>query len=107
MQVAFAALVAADEDQAKSWADMTEPEYVVVVAGPELDIAELIEDELILQLPRRVCFDESCEHKPAMQFFEAGGKAQSSLPADRQLPFRDLKEFVKRNGLATKQEAED
>ncbi|MEC7955637.1 MAG: hypothetical protein VX158_00310, partial [Pseudomonadota bacterium] len=76
-------------------------------AGRELDIAELIEDELILQLPRRVCFDESCEHKPAMQFFEAGVRAQSSLPADRQLPFKDLKEFVERNGVATKQEFED
>ena len=107
MQVAFAALVAADEDQAKSWVDMTEPEYVIVAAGRELDIAELIEDELILQLPRRVCFDESCEHKPAMQFFEAGVRAQSSLPADRQLPFKDLKEFVERNGLATKQDSED
>ena len=42
------------------------------------------------------------EHKPAMQFFEAGVRAQSSLPADRQLPFKDLKEFVERNGLDSK-----
>ena len=73
---------------------------ILVFVEPTDDVAELIEDELILQLPRQVCFDESCIHKPVMQFYEAGVESQSDLPADRQLPFQGLKELVERNGLA-------
>ena len=105
MQVDFDAIMAASEEQAEEWSVVAAEgsagaENIIVASGHELDVAELIEDELILQLPRQVCFDESCIHKPVMQFYEAGVESQSDLPADRQLPFQGLKELVERNGLA-------
>jgi len=41
---------------------------VIVVAGPELNEVDLVEDELLLQLPSQVCADMTCERRPAMTY---------------------------------------
>ena len=74
-------------------------EHIIVAAGQHLDVAELIEDELILGLPRRVCFDEKCANMPELRFVDKDGKATEDLPSDRQLPFQGLRELVANNGL--------
>jgi uncharacterized metal-binding protein YceD (DUF177 family) len=60
-------------------------------------VAELIEDELILQLPRQVCFDDGCERRPVMHFHAADAEPQNVTATDRQLPFQGLKELVEKS----------
>lgn len=104
LSMAFKALVAFDEQQANEWterssASSSEVEHIIVAAGQHLDVAELIEDELILGLPRQVCFDEKCANMPELRFVDKDGKATEDLPSDRQLPFQGLRELVANNGL--------
>ena len=68
------ALVAFSEEQADAWDSVTPETDVVVVASPNLNVVELVEDELLLALPNRVCTDDECAHKPSM-YYGVDGKA--------------------------------
>ncbi len=63
-------VLAASDGQAQAWRSADDPQHVVVVAGAELDVVELIEDELLLNLPIRVCADEACPRRPTMDYGE-------------------------------------
>jgi uncharacterized metal-binding protein YceD (DUF177 family) len=70
---------------------------ILVVAGVNLDMVELVEDELLLALPDRVCTDDDCAHMPVMRFGEAAGDdvdTQGSGKASRRFPFAGLKEAI-------------
>ena len=60
IEAALAGLLAADEDQAQQWSIDTPDVQIYLVAGGTLDLAELVEDELLLALPMRPCADEAC-----------------------------------------------
>ena len=57
----------------------------------------LIEDELILGLPRQVCFDQQCANMPELRFVDKDSEAAEDEASDRQLPFQGLRELVANN----------
>ena len=84
MHVEFAALVAVGEAQAQQWgtelqasnaATTAASPSIVVVEDDTICVPALIEDELLLQLPTKVCNDTTCEHRPGRVY---GLDAQSS-----------------------------
>ncbi len=64
----------------------------VVVVAEQLDLVELLEDELLLMLPVRVCEDTDCGQLPAMSYSadEEGGKT-----AVDDNPFAPLKHLLR------------
>jgi uncharacterized metal-binding protein YceD (DUF177 family) len=98
---AFVAVVAFDEDRAQQWQKEGLTTEVIVVQGPNLDLAELIEDEFLLALPERVCLDESCENMPAMFYGVGDGSvdlAEEEPEAERRFPFAGLKQAMDDSG---------
>lgn len=98
------ALVAFSEEQADAWDSVTPETDVVVVASPNLNVVELVEDELLLALPNRVCTDDECAHKPSM-YYGVDGKAvdkeavaESDVEETRRFPFAGLKEAMNSGG---------
>ena len=101
LELDFVALLAKDEAQATSWSQLDEPDdeispRSVAVVGAELDIAALVEDEILLQLPANVCVDPDCEHRPQLSFpADAAGldgdPQQLSEEAGRTNPFDVLR----------------
>ena len=94
---AFVAVIAFDEDRAQQWQKEGLTTEVIVVQGPNLDLAELIEDEFLLALPERVCLDESCENMPAMFYGVGDGPsdlAEEEPEAERRFPFAGLKQAM-------------
>jgi uncharacterized metal-binding protein YceD (DUF177 family) len=93
----FASVIAFDEEQADAWSGLDPSLDILVVAGVNLDMVELVEDELLLALPDRVCTDDDCAHMPVMRFGEAAGDdvdTQGSGKASRRFPFAGLKEAI-------------
>ncbi len=74
----FTALIAQDEAQAERWA-VEVPDVVPVVAGEEFDAVLLVEDELILAVPGRVCVETKCEHRPEASYGEAAPEREKPL----------------------------
>ena len=67
------------------------------MSGANLDVAELVEDELLLSLPERVCTNEDCVHMPEMRYGEmtVGDSAdQVSTEGLKRFPFAGLKEAM-------------
>lgn len=64
IEARFDVLLAADEAEATSWDERVGQDRVIVVAGERLDVPSLIEDELMLSVPARVCVDEACPMRP-------------------------------------------
>ena len=100
IQAEFEALLAFDEDQAATWASQQADPEIVVVSGANLDVVELVEDELLLALPERVCLDDGCPNMPAM-FYRGDGSEkvgvetiQADVDDNRRLPFAGLKEAL-------------
>ncbi|MCP5179630.1 MAG: DUF177 domain-containing protein [Pseudomonadales bacterium] len=60
----FLALLACDEAQADDWDKDLPGELEIIVAGTQLDVALLVEDELLLSIPERVCVDDACARRP-------------------------------------------
>jgi len=54
---------------------------VLVADSDMVTIAEVIEDELILELPERLCIEEPCPYEPASQFPARTGNADSETGA--------------------------
>ena len=69
---------------------------VMVVEGDELSLIQLIEDELLLGLPERLCVTEPCERAPGLHYPAAGSEdtgvtgADFALSANRRRPFEAL-----------------
>lgn len=65
VEARFEVLLATDETEAVAWDEQVGQDKVIVVAGERLDVPGLIEDELLLSIPERVCIDEDCPRRPA------------------------------------------
>jgi len=88
------ALLAADEQQAAAWQAQDAAVNVVVLSTAELDLIELVEDELLLELPTRVCGDETCERRPEMSY----GPLAASSHTETYKPFAGLAALQSRPG---------
>jgi len=78
LDVDFDAVLAFDEKQAALWAKNATGQNVVVVASPVLNELELIEDELLLQLPQKTCLDENCQYRPKSSYGDGNIRNGSS-----------------------------
>lgn len=47
-------------------------EDVLVVGGTEVTVAQIVEDEILLNLPERLCTSEPCERAPVLEYPAAG-----------------------------------
>ena len=93
----FDSVIAFDEEQAASWSQLDSNLDILVVGGAKLDVAELVEDELLLALPERVCTDDDCVHMPEMRYGEMAvdnGVDQVSIEGQKGFPFAGLKEAM-------------
>ena len=72
LRTTFNATIASSEEQADYWSSSAENDdlNIVVIEGPRLDIVELVEDELLLDLPGQVCLDLACVNRPSMVYDE-------------------------------------
>lgn len=79
LSVAFELCILADSALASELAREAD---VVVADAEAVTIAELVEDELLLALPERLCPEEPCPHAPALSYpaAEASGKAAEENP---------------------------
>lgn len=86
LQASVRGILARSEIEAQVWRDAEERLEIIVVSGPQLDILELVEDELLLHLPSQVCDDSACENRPALSY----GEDDLSVPPDTHRPFAAL-----------------
>ncbi len=63
----------------------------IIVSGADLNVIELVEDELLLQVPTQVCKDSACEYRPALSYAAAGTQEQAGQAQDH--PFEVLREL--------------
>ncbi len=126
LRTTFSATIASTEEQAEYWCSGEESSdlNVVVIEGPRLDIVDLVEDELLLDLPGQVCVDLNCSNRPSMVYDD--GESDEPLEqldrndlneekgldkieelVDRQLPFLGLKAALQEIGSLRAQEGED
>ena len=94
--MAFDAVVAFDETRASEWAAWSaandiELEHIIVASSQTLDVAELIEDELMLGLPLQVLCEEGCTTGRGAHVEDGHVRAAST---DRQMPFEGLRELI-------------
>jgi uncharacterized protein len=69
LRATFELCLAADEDEASALAEQAD---VVVAVQDVVTVAELVEDELILGVPERLCSVDPCEHAPPLLGSESG-----------------------------------
>jgi uncharacterized metal-binding protein YceD (DUF177 family) len=98
LQVELEGVLAASESQAEQWRVEHESDNVIVVTSDELDAAELVEDELLLQLPSRVCIDTTCERRPLLSY----GPSDQPLAVETHKPFAALAELKKDKHMENK-----
>jgi uncharacterized metal-binding protein YceD (DUF177 family) len=79
-------VLAGSEAEAIAWREDDMSLNIIVVSGPELDELELVEDELLLQLPSQVCVDADCEQRPDMAY----GPLGAEIAVDTHRPFAAL-----------------
>lgn len=89
INVDFTAWLATDEGQALEWSEQLESEAPIVVAGEVLDVPLLIEDELIMAVPARVCVDDLCVYRPPQE-------SQREQPPPASSPFAVMAELIKK-----------
>lgn len=88
LAAAFAGtVVGSDEEASRLGASRS----VLLLEGDAADLAQLVEDELILALPERPCVDLGCPKAPAAAFPEAA-------PREVEKPFRELAALMAANG---------
>lgn len=93
----FAGVIAFDEEQAASWSQLDPDLDILVVGGANLNVVELVEDELLLALPKRVCTDDDCVHMPKMRYGEAVvDDVDDEMSAEdlKRFPFAGLKDAM-------------
>ena len=85
VRATFEAVLAEDEAEARHWSDQAgDDALVIAVVGAQFDAVALVEDELLLALPGRVCTDPDCAHRPPAGYGEATpepGKPLAGLKA--------------------------
>ena len=84
LESAFSVVIAATQAEATR---LGAEQDVLVVDGEEADIAELIEDELILALPERPCLEAACPQAPSLASPAPGADA---VEAETTKPFAAL-----------------
>jgi uncharacterized metal-binding protein YceD (DUF177 family) len=103
LQAEFKLCIVSDEVTAERFAEARD---VLVCRGSSLSLAEVVEDELLLALPERLCQSEPCERMPELDYPDqavdaavSGKNPVSDEPLERDNPFaaleslrRDLKE---------------
>lgn len=57
------------------------PEAVLVAGGREISLAEIVEDEILLALPERLCAADPCERAPALFYPARVGAAEDEAAA--------------------------
>ncbi|MEM9624358.1 MAG: YceD family protein [Pseudomonadota bacterium] len=101
LQAAFSGVVAQKEPEHTDDADVPSGEthnwdaQPIIVADGHLNVVELVEDELILHVPNRVCFDADCTRRPVMEFgpVEPQGGTSSSTRPEADNPFAVLRDL--------------
>ena len=75
LRTKFSATIATTEEQADYWSSGEENSdlNIVVIEAPRLDIVELVEDEILLDLPSQVCIDLNCVNRPTMVYDQSAG----------------------------------
>ncbi len=86
LSVEVEGLLAPTEEMADAWREAEGADNIVVVSTEELDAAELVEDELLLQLPSQVCTDADCENRPQLSY----APPQAHVPDEAEKPFAAL-----------------
>lgn len=100
VDAAFTALIAFSEEQADQWNSVAPGTDVVVVASPNVNVVEIVEDELLLALPDRVCIEDDCRHMPSMYYGVEGKEIdkeavpESDIDDSRRFPFAGLKDAM-------------
>lgn len=89
IQAEFSVVLAVDEPEAMARDSEPGHNEVIVVAGERFDPAELIEDELLMSIPYRVCEDEHCPSRPAAR------REVEEQPAES--PFKAMAELLSNN----------
>ncbi|XOV81602.1 MAG: YceD family protein [bacterium] len=102
LQASVDGVLARSEIEAQAWQALDERLDIIVVSGPQLDILELIEDELLLRLPSQVCADNACGNRPALSY----GDDQAG-PVDTYKPFAALAELKLREDDAQDNDVAD
>tara|TARA_B110000977_G_scaffold111468_1_gene144610 strand:+ start:146 stop:844 length:699 start_codon:yes stop_codon:yes gene_type:complete len=85
LRTTFNATIASTEEQAEYWSSSAENDdlNIVVIEGPRLDIVELVEDELLLDLPGQVCSDLACVNRPSMVYDEGASSDLEEQPRQK------------------------
>jgi len=73
----FEVCIVADDVVADTLADSRD---VLVASGPTISIVEIVEDELLLALPERLCLEEPCSRMPALAYPAAESVDTASGP---------------------------
>lgn len=101
LQIGFDCLIVGSEEAAcRVDADAPpggRPEALIVADGREIGLAEIVEDEILLALPERLCRTEPCERAPALAFPATAGTATGAQPGpdtDKENPFSVLAELT-------------
>ena len=82
----FEGWLAIDEAQAQTWDTEQPSSKPIIVAGETLDVPLLIEDELLLAVPGRVCTDEHCPNRPVQDAVD--------VVAERTSPFAGMADLI-------------
>jgi uncharacterized metal-binding protein YceD (DUF177 family) len=88
----FSVLLAVDDDQANRWDEEVGSRHVIVTAGDHLDVVSLVEDELLLSVPSRVCTDEQCPWRPG----DEAGEGDPGTDQERQSPFAGIADLLRK-----------
>ena len=98
VDIQFTTLLAADETQAEQWSQQLDQASTstISVVGEDLDVAALVEDEVLLQLPSNVCLDDGCEMRPDLSYAPPGAGQNDGDSLDltvRESPFAVLEQL--------------
>jgi len=94
LSLSFACVIAETEaiaDGLREGEDVL-PVDVLVANGPEISIVQIIEDEILLSLPERLCLSDPCERAPGLEYPALGHEAGDTEAAeDEENPFSVLR----------------
>ena len=90
----FSCAVAMTEDQAIELGTvLDEGDDLVIAEGEEISVTEIVEDEILLNLPERLCTAEPCERAPVMHYPAEDRVATVADEVPSENPFSILQEL--------------